>query len=372
LSERIAHGPDDGPYDQTVDGPAEPRHRDDEPTTALEGLGGSTVALPIGLGLASAADAPAAAVDVPVRRRRRWLRWVALLLVLLVAAGAGAWWYLGFGPGAFTRVPDLTDATEASALATLHEHGLTGTRAEDFSDTIVAGNVIRTDPAANDTVPKKGTVTYVVSRGVDLVTIPDGLVGAMQDKAEAALKAADLTPAYGPEEYNDTAAKGSVLSATLPGDAGAAQAGAQVKRKTTVTLVLAKGPAPVTITSVVGATLDVATAQFAAAGLKISATEAFSDTVPAGQIIDQKPAASTAAHRGDTVAVTVSKGQEMLPVPSVIDMKADKAQATLETAGFVVRIANPHTGLNRVITQDPAGGPGKTAPRGSTVTLSLV
>ena len=374
LSERIAHGPDDGPYDQTVDGPAEPRHRDDEPTTALEGLGGSTVALPIGLGLAPEADAPAAAVEVPVQRRRRWRRWVAVLLVLLVAGGAGAWWYLGYGPGAYTRVPDLTDATEVSALATLDAHGLAGTRAEDFSDTIVAGNVIRTDPAAGDSVRKDGTVTYVVSRGVDLVTIPDGLVGAMQDVAEAALKAADLTPAYGPEEYNDTATIGSVLSATLPEDAGAAAPGAQVKRKTTVTLVLAKGPAPVTVTSVVGATLDAATAQFTAAGLKITATEAFSDTVPAGQIIDQSPVGGTEAHRGDTVTVTVSKGQEMLPVPNVYGMKAAKAQQALEEAGFTVTVEYPlgaHP-WNLVTAQNPAGGEGKTAPRGTLVTISVV
>ena len=170
-------------------------------------------------------------------------------------------------------------------------------------------------------------------------------------------------------------APGAIRSrmASLP-DGAAAEPRSEVKRGTTVTLSLSKGPAPVTVTTVVGATLDQATAQLAADGLKVAATEAFSDTVPAGTVVDQSPKAGSTAHRGDTIQVTVSKGPEMLPVPSVIDMKADKAQKTLTDAGFVVDVVKPYgiAPLNRVSSQQPAGGDGKTAPKGSTITIYIV
>ncbi|CAL8979195.1 Serine/threonine-protein kinase PknD [Cellulomonas sp. T2.31MG-18] len=357
--------------------------RDEQVTTTLATVNGagSTVALPIGLGTAApgptagGSGGSPAATDVAAQRRSRWRRWPALLLAVLLIGGIayGGWWYVEQGPGAYTTVPPITAQSEQQALAVLASHGLHGVRTEAYDDVAPAGQVFRSNPAVGQPVRKAGTVTYTVSRGVDLVTIPDGVVGAMQADAEKALKAAGLAVAYGPEQWHDTAAVGSVLSATLP-DGAAADPKAQVKRGTTVTLSLSKGPAPVTVTTVVGATLDQATAQLAADGLKVAASEAFSDTVPAGTVMDQSPKAGSTAHRGDTVQVTVSKGQEMLPVPNVIQMKADKATKTLQDAGFTVAVTYPlgaHP-LNTVYDQTPSGGNGKTAPRGSTITLSVV
>ncbi|OZB50620.1 MAG: serine/threonine protein kinase [Cellulomonas sp. 14-74-6] len=357
--------------------------RDEQVTTSLARApgAGSTVALPIGLGTATPGPASAAsggttsAAEVAAPRRSRWRRWPALVLAVLLVGGIayGGWWYVEQGPGAYTTVPPITGQSEQQVLAVLASRGLQGARTEAYDDVAPVGQVFAANPAVGRPVHKAGTVTYTVSRGVDLVTIPDGVVGAMQADAEKALKAAGLAVAYGSEQWHDTAAVGSVLSATLP-DGAAADKKAQVKRGTTVTLSLSKGPAPVTVTTVVGATLEQATAQLAADGLKLAASEAFSDTVPAGSVMDQSPKAGSTAHRGDTVQVTVSKGQEMLPVPNVIQMKADKATKTLQDAGFTVAVTYPlgaHP-LNTVYDQTPASGNGKTAPRGSTVTLSVV
>jgi serine/threonine-protein kinase len=351
-----------------------PRHRDDEPTTALDVHGGTTVALPIGLGLSAQAEPAAGTTPAEAEpRRRRGL--ITLLVALVMLLGGGAAWYLLAGPGAFTTVPDgATGVPEQQAVAVLDAHGLTADAlAPEFSDTVPSGSVVRTDPAAGERVRKGGQVGYVVSKGVDLVTVPGGLVGAMQADAEAALVAADLTPAYGDEAYDDTAAVGAVLTATLADDSPATE-GAQVKRGAVVTLVLSKGPAPVTISSVVGVTVDVATTQLAPDALTVVVgSEEYSDTVPAGAIISQSPVDGTPGHRGDTVTVVVSKGVEMIPLKNYYGVNANTAKAELVSLGFVVDVQYPQGKLlNIVYNQSPDGGDGKTAPKGSTVILYAV
>lgn len=375
----VATAPDDpaGDVDEAdeadgADGPGSDdgtQDRDHRATTRLSTPRGTTVALPIGLGLPATTSAP------PRRRRNRIVA-AAVVLVVLVAAGAGAWWYVNAGPGSYTTVPALASGlTEDQALAALQQHDLQGTPDPEFSDTAPKGVVFGYSPEPGSRVPKGSAVTYELSKGVDLVTVPDGVVGELQDKAAAALTAAHLNPVYGSPQYDDTAAAGQVLSATVKSTGAPATPGAQIKRGSDVVLVLSQGPTPVTVTSVLGATVDDATKQLAADKLKLAvADQQFSDTVPAGQIISQDPQSDVTAHHGDTVKVVVSKGPEMVAVPSVIDMKVDKAQQTLTTAGFQVQIVKPYgiAPLNRVSAQEPSGSGGNTAPKGSTVTLYVV
>ncbi|QCB93412.1 Stk1 family PASTA domain-containing Ser/Thr kinase [Cellulomonas shaoxiangyii] len=329
---------------------------------------GGTVALPIGLGV-SAPQPPPAGAERDRARRPRWVLPVAVATVLALV-GLGTWWYLEHGPGAYTAVPAVVDLTEADAVSALEDAGLRHERAEAFDDDVPAGSVVATDPGPGDPVRKDGAVTYTVSRGVDLVDVPDGLVGQEQAAAEAALQAAELTAAYGDPEHSDDVARGLVLRATLPDGTPVTDA-AQVKRGSAVDLVLSDGPAPVTVTSVVGISVQRATEQLAPDALAVTPTEAFSDTVPAGQIIEQLPKAGATAHRGDTVEVTVSKGPEPVQVPNVIQTGFDDAKATLEAAGFRVDRKNSWGGLiGRVVDQSVAGG--ETAPKGSTITLTVV
>ncbi len=345
---------------------------DQRATTRLDAVRGTTVALPIGLGLSSSATA------APPKKRRNRVLTAVIALVVLAGLGGGGWWYMNAGPGSYTTVPALDSGvtTEDQARELLAAQGLEGTPDTEFSDDAPSGTVFAFSPGAGTRVPKGSVVTYTVSKGVDLVTIPDGVVGKLQKEAEDALAAADLHVVYGPPQYDDTAALGQVLSATVTvkGQAEPADPGKQVKRQSDVTLVVANGPTPTTITSVVGATVDAATTQLDQDKLKLEVSEEqFSDTVAAGQIISQDPVSGTPAHHGDTVKVVVSKGVEMLAIPDVYGLKADKAQKTLEDAGFKVSVLTSTIGgkhgPNLVYDQNPAGGDGKTAPRNSTVTI---
>ena len=345
--------------------------RDHRATTRLDTARGTTVALPIGLGLSSSAPPKAP------KRRRRWVLATVIALVVLAGAGAVGWWYVNAGPGSYTTVPALPAAglTEDAAKTALAASGLTGTPDTQFSDDFALGVVFQFDPGPGERVPKDSAVKYTVSKGVDLVSVPDGVVGVFQKDAADALTAADLKVVYGQAQYDDEAPLGQVLSATVTvaGTPQPATPGLQVKRQSEVQLVVANGPTPTTITSVVGATVEDATQQLAADKLKIDASdEEFSDEVPAGRIISQDPISGTPAHHGDTVKVVVSKGQEMLPLPSVYGMKVDKAQKTLQDAGFQVNVVYAAVHFwNQVMSQNPEGGDGKTAPRNSVVTINV-
>ncbi|MBO0900124.1 Stk1 family PASTA domain-containing Ser/Thr kinase [Cellulomonas sp. zg-ZUI22] len=339
---------------------------DDDALTARVPVGahahGGTVALPIGLGVVDAAPPPPPT-------RRRWPL-VATVLGLAALLGLGTWWYLQVGPGAYTSVPAVVAETEADAVAALEAAGLTHDRAEAFDDDVPPGLVVSTDPPVGEPVRKDGTVTYTVSKGPDLVPVPEGVVGAMQADAEKALTDAGLTVGYGSPAHDDEAPVGQVLTATLP-DGAEAAAGDQIKRGSTVTLVLSDGPAPVTVTSVVGITVEDAQEQLAADALTVEATEAFHDTVPAGRIIDQSPAARETAHRGDVVTVTVSKGPETVPMPDLTGKQFDRAKAELEALGLTARRDNVLGGIFGTVRSQSVRA-GEAVPRGTEVVLQVV
>jgi len=368
----LATDPDETDLDD-LDGDTSgsPAGEDGQETTRLDASSGhgATVALPIGLGVSP--SEPPAEGSTPSRRGRR-TRWWVVLAALAVLVGAGAWWYVQAGPGAYTTVPQVLGSDEATVTAALEDAGLRAHATRDFDDTAAVDTVFAADPEVGSRIRKGTVVVFTVSKGPDYVQVPDGVVGALQKDAANALTTVGLVPRYDEPKYDDAAPNGQVLSATLP-DGTPAAPNTQSTRGTEVTLVVSKGPAPAAITSVVGDTVEQATASLATDNMKLVATEAFHDTVEAGKIISQDPPSGTQGHRGDTVNVVVSKGPEPIPLPNTYGQNVKTAQKALEDAGFVVKVQHPQgiSPLNLVYSQNPAGGEGKTAPKGSTITLNV-
>ncbi|WP_448060263.1 Stk1 family PASTA domain-containing Ser/Thr kinase [Cellulomonas hominis] len=357
---------DTGTLDDTDPDTDAPDGTDDDDPDATSRLDvnphGRTVALPIGLGAAEVVAAPPAELEQR-RRRRRWV-WLAAALVLVLALVGGGWWYQTEGPGAYTTVPPLANLTQEQAVDALTGLGLRANPTETFHDTVPQGSVVSSDPAEGGRIRNDGTVDLAISAGPDLVTVPAGLVGKMQAEAEAMLKAADLVPDYAEPVYRDDAGLGVVV-------ASSAADNAQVHRGGTVTLTLSKGPAPATVTQVVGASQDAATRQLKADGFKVAAEPAFSDSVPAGDVISQSPEASTQGHRGDTVTLTVSQGPELFEIPDLTGMQFRAAEAKLAELGMTARRENVLGGLfGTVRDQDVKAG--EKVPKGTVVTLTVV
>ena len=64
-------------------------------------------------------------------------------------------------------------------------------------------------------------------------------------------------------------------------------------------------------------------------------TEEYSDTAPAGQIIQQQPDADTVLKAGETIRLVVSKGPQMAEMPNIIGFTQDSAVKELEARGLV-------------------------------------
>lgn len=347
--------------DPAADEPAEPG----DATTRLE-TPGRTVALPIGAVTVSGSAA------APVGGRRRPWRWVAAAVLLLAAVGGGTWWYLALGPGAYTTVPTVSSLPEEQALDALDAAGLRAETQRAFHDTVPTGDVVEADPGDGERVRKDGTVTLTVSKGVDLVPLPEqALVGMMQADAAAALTAAGLAPDYvDGEHYDDAAPSGSVLAAT-DADGTPVEPGQTLKRGSTVLLTLSDGPEPVRIVSVVGATLEEATQQLQDIGLVVAPEEAFSDTVPAGRVIAQSPEGGAAGHRTDTVTLQVSKGPETVAMPNLTGKQYAEAAAALEALGLKAERRNVLGGLFGTV-RDQSVPADQQVAKGTTITLTVV
>ena len=86
------------------------------------------------------------------------------------------------------RVPDVAGGTYEAAAATLAQNRFSAARVDEFSTTVENGKVIRTDPAAGSLAARDSTVSVVVSKGPELVDVPDTR-GKQLDAAQAQLRA---------------------------------------------------------------------------------------------------------------------------------------------------------------------------------------
>jgi serine/threonine-protein kinase len=93
------------------------------------------------------------------------------------------------GPQPRTIPDGLVGKPGTSAIAALKGLGLVPTVTEEFSDSIVSGNVISIDPGVGQQAAKGSTVKLVVSKGPPLVEVPD-VSGLSVEDAASKLEAA--------------------------------------------------------------------------------------------------------------------------------------------------------------------------------------
>jgi serine/threonine-protein kinase len=99
--------------------------------------------------------------------------------------------------------------------------------------------------------------------------------------------------------------------------------------------------------------------------------ERFSNDVRAGRAIGTQPEAGTKLEREQTVTLLISKGANLVEVPSVLELDQDEAEAEIEGAGLIVNVETEDSEVpeGTVIAQDP--GAGGAVPKGSQVTITV-
>jgi serine/threonine-protein kinase len=290
-------------------------------------------------------------------RRRRW-PWVVLVVVVLAAVAAGAVALLDSGLTKATHpVPNLAgqSATGArSALTPLHLHLRIGRPV--FDEQVAKGLISRQQPAPSTRLREGSTVSVQVSAGPPPVTVPD-LSGLTADQAKQRLIGAGFAAGSVVTRSDDTVPAGVVISWTGQGG--------QLTKGSPVDLVVSTGKPMVTVPDVHAETFTQARTALAGVGLSAVEADQFNDA-PAGQVVSTDPANPTVVIVGTQVTVTVSKGPDLVTVPSVVGQGVLSATSLLDARGLNVNAVVGSPSNPVTMTSPPAGARVK---RGSAVRL---
>ncbi len=207
------------------------------------------------------------------------------------------------------RVPDVATLTvaEAQSRLTRQQLNVAAVSRQEASDTIAAGNVIRTDPVAGTELAQSTQVTLVVSTGPATLVLPN-VIQQTFEQARNQLQAIGLKVTA--QNINDDTVPVNSVVRTSP------DPGQQVNRGSTVTLFVSQGPADnggngnggggdgqlVQVPDVVGLRYPAAARELQRAGLKAErdGLGIFGDTVKS-----MNPPAGSTVDRGTKVTLTV-------------------------------------------------------------------
>ncbi len=135
-------------------------------------------------------------------------------------------------------VPNVVNLSSSAAANQLGGLGLVTTEQPEASDTVAAGNVIRTDPPAGTEVAAKSQVVLVVSSGAAPVAVPN-VVGMSESAARDDLQNANLRSSVVNVDVPFGSPQANVVIDQTPA------AGEQVAPNTTVTIRIGRpGPPP--------------------------------------------------------------------------------------------------------------------------------
>ncbi|KUN04393.1 serine/threonine protein kinase [Streptomyces yokosukanensis] len=301
------------------------------------------------------------APPAPAGRSRRLVLTVVAAVLVVFGVGAGVWY---INSGQFTKVPPLLSKTEAQARDRLRTAGLdVGQVKREYNDTVKRGTVVGTDPAPGARIRDHDSVTLTISLGPDTVNVPD-VAGRTLAEARSRLKADGLEPGMITQQFSDEVARGSVIGTTP-------QAGTKRHAGSAIALTVSKG-SPIDVPDVTGDDLADARQELTDAGLKVKvAAEQVNSEYDKGQVARQTPGDGGQAAEGDTVTLTLSKGPEMVKVPDVVGDSVDDAHKALEGAGFKVNEDRGLLGLFGDTVQKQSVKGGGTAPKGSSITITI-
>jgi beta-lactam-binding protein with PASTA domain len=309
-------------------------------------------------------------VAAPPQPRPFW-PWLLLLLLLVLGALAASWYFANRGETVdAAEVPNVVGTQRAEAERRLEEREFVSEVERTVSERS-PGTVVAQRPEPGTLYGEGGIVVISVARDPLRTEVPD-VSGLTTPRALARLRAAELRPRAQAVQSQEPA--GTVLR-QLPAP------GTEVPTGSPAIVVVASGPDLGTVPDVVGRALGQATSQVSQAGFRVRVVRVPSSDEE-GTVVTQNPVGGARATRGTVVRLNVSRGSggstttvtttaSQTAVPDTVGQDEATAQATLEGAGFVVRVVDQPTpsadqdGI--VLRQAPAGG--GTARTGSTVSI---
>ena len=105
-----------------------------------------------------------------------------------------------------------------------------------------------------------------------------------------------------------------------------------------MTLSVSSGPGVAKIPRVAGLTERDATEKLRRAGFRVEPKQRFSEDVTARRVIGTVPKQGTKLEQDQVVTLLVSKGSNLVAVPSVLNLQQDDAEAEIEDAGLLANV----------------------------------
>ncbi|KZE47324.1 serine/threonine protein kinase [Brevibacillus parabrevis] len=250
--------------------------------------------------------------DEEQRPQKKWwvkaLFWVGGIGLFFVLAFFGFNFLLNVVPSVPEVPVPYVEGTEVSlAEKKIEEANLVPQIVEEANDTMEKGMVIRQDPAPPMRLKEKAVVTLYVSKGQELIDMPN-LVTLPRATAEETLKknGFKLESVKFVEEEDDKAEVGTVIKQT-PEANEKVYAG-----KTTVTVTISKGKAFVIMPDVRGKSVEAAQVELFKKGLNVGEIKKVPtySTDKEGEVLSTHPYdAGMQVQKGVAVPLTVSNGQ---------------------------------------------------------------
>jgi len=275
------------------------------------------------------------------RHRRALVPALSAAMVLLLVGTV--WW---FASGRYTDAPELVNLDQAVAAQRARDAGLTlHEAAARYDESVAKGVVLSQQPAASGDVVRGGTITVVLSLGPERLPVPD-IAGKTFEMAKSELESLRLVAKRGTDKYHDMMPAGVVVGTTP-------EIGTAVKPGATVTVVVSKGKAPITVPRVIGQLITTARPALEALGLVVLPEPTKSDR-PLGEILDQSLTDGTGVERGVQITLKVSEGPPAVPMPRVVDRTCEDGKDALAAVGLKVRVLYRASGYIRA--QEPIEG----------------
>ena len=216
--------------------------------------------------------------------------------------------------GLAVRVPDVADLPVREATERLQDEDLLVATREQASPRVKSGRVIETEPPIGDQVECESEVTLVVSKGLNLVELPD-VLGSSQEAAEAELRRLGFVVNVETRDADES--EGTVIGQD-PGP------GSTLRRGTQVSIIVSTGAGSVVVPDVEGQSEDSARRTLQSRGLSVEIVEQETDDASEDdRVLEQAPVAGTRLRQGDFVTIFVGVFVEPEPEPEPTTTEPD-------------------------------------------------
>jgi serine/threonine-protein kinase len=311
---------------------------------------------------------PTVVVDtVPTKaepnRQRRWVPLVVATVILITLALA-AFFMARVGSAAALQVPSLVGMSGQKALATAQQDGFTATIGASRAAPDPPGTVIEQQPTAGALTGNR-RVRLVVSSGPAKVAVPNIVDKQWDQVARPALDNAGLL--YDVKQQFDESHDAGIVLAVNPGP------NVQLAPDSRVQVTVSQGHAPVKVPDVADLSYDDAAKALTAAHLtpKRADKDEFSNNIKSGNVTRTDPGNGATAPYGSTVTVYVSKGQDLVVVPNLVNRTAQNAADALAAQGLNMLVDGPFPNRNDQLVSGQDIRAGTKVVRGSNVTVTF-